>query len=153
MTADSAEETAKNGQKSDDSDNMTTTEYCAQLQQWMWRYYCGYASWQSWVLMSAPLFPPPQFGCQAPGSSTSAYAATPADIAAWYNQTSPPSSRPAATATSSTADRGPAAQPQPAGTVAVNPMLEGDGVIISCIIKRTLTYINEELNYLHFILL
>jgi len=120
---DSAEETAKNGQKSDDSDNMTTTEYCSRLQQWMWRYYCGYASWQSWVLMSAPLFPPPQFGCQAPGSSTSsAYAATPADIAAWYNQTSPPSSRPAATATSSTAERRPA---QPAGnlTVAVNPML------------------------------
>jgi len=120
---DSAEETAKNGQKSDDSDNMTTTEYCSRLQQWMWRYYCGYASWQSWVLMSAPLFPPPQFGCQAPGSSTSsAYAATPADIAAWYNQTSPPSSRPAATATSSTAVRRPA---QPAGnlTVAVNPML------------------------------
>ncbi|XP_067268457.1 protein FAM8A1 isoform X1 [Chanodichthys erythropterus] len=112
MTADSTEETVKNRQESDNSDNMTTTEYCAQLQQWMWRYYCGYASWQSWVFMSAPLFPPPQFGCQAPGSSTSAYATTPADIAAWYNQTSPPSSRPAATATSSTADRGPA---QPAG--------------------------------------
>jgi len=142
---DSAEETAKNGQKSDDSDNMTTTEYCSRLQQWMWRYYCGYASWQSWVLMSAPLFPPPQFGCQAPGSTSSAYAATPADIAAWYNQTSPPSSRPAATATSSTAERRPA---QPAGnlTVAVNPMLGGDEVI-SCIIEPTLTWVNEELNY------
>ncbi|KAK2887093.1 hypothetical protein QQF64_013936 [Cirrhinus molitorella] len=105
----SAEETVKNCQGSDDIDNMTTTEYCKQLQQWMWRYYSGYVSWQSWVFMSAPLFPPPHFGSQAPGGSS----ATPADIAAWYNQmSSPPSGRPAATATSSTADRGPA---QPAG--------------------------------------
>uniref|UniRef100_A0A672NGX7 Protein FAM8A1-like n=1 Tax=Sinocyclocheilus grahami TaxID=75366 RepID=A0A672NGX7_SINGR len=103
----------EHGQGSDD--NMTTTEYCKRLQQWMWRYYSGYVSWQSWVLMSAPLFPPPQFGCQAPGgSSTSACAATPADIAAWYNQmSSPPSIRSAATASSSTAERGPA---QPAGS-------------------------------------
>lgn len=109
-----AEETVKNSQGSDDNDNMTTTEYCQRLQQWMWRYYSGYVSWQSWVLMSAPLVPPPQFGCQAPGgSSTAACAATPADIAAWYNQTSSPaSSRPAASASSSTAERGPA---QPAG--------------------------------------
>uniref|UniRef100_A0A9J8C7F0 Family with sequence similarity 8 member A1a n=2 Tax=Cyprinus carpio TaxID=7962 RepID=A0A9J8C7F0_CYPCA len=105
-----AEETVKNSQGSDDNDNMTTTEYCQRLQQWMWRYYSGYVSWQSWVLMSAPLVPPPQFGCQAPGgSSTAACAATPADIAAWYNQTSSPaSSRPAASASSSTAERGPA---------------------------------------------
>uniref|UniRef100_A0A8C1VJJ1 Family with sequence similarity 8 member A1a n=1 Tax=Cyprinus carpio TaxID=7962 RepID=A0A8C1VJJ1_CYPCA len=88
-----AEETVKNSQGSDDNDNMTTTEYCQRLQQWMWRYYSGYVSWQSWVLMSAPLVPPPQFGCQAPGgSSTAACAATPADIAAWYNQTSSPAS-------------------------------------------------------------
>uniref|UniRef100_A0A673M318 Family with sequence similarity 8 member A1a n=1 Tax=Sinocyclocheilus rhinocerous TaxID=307959 RepID=A0A673M318_9TELE len=37
-------QTVKNGQGSDD--NMTTTEYCKRLQQWMWRYYSGYVSWQ-----------------------------------------------------------------------------------------------------------
>ncbi|KAL0166067.1 hypothetical protein M9458_037911 [Cirrhinus mrigala] len=90
-----AEETVKNGQGSDDNDNMTTTEYCKRLQQWIW------------VFMSAPLIPPPHF-------------ATPADIAAWYNQMSnPPSSRPAATATSSTAERGPA---QPAGSCQSNAL-------------------------------
>ncbi|XP_059365765.1 protein FAM8A1 [Carassius carassius] len=107
-TKNSAEETVENSQGSHDKDNMTTTEYCQRLQQWMWRYHSGYVSWQSWVLMSAPLFPP-QLGCQTPGgSSTSVCAATPADIAAWFNQTSSP----AAPASPSTADRGPA---QPAG--------------------------------------
>ncbi|XP_016388597.1 protein FAM8A1-like [Sinocyclocheilus rhinocerous] len=99
----SAEETVKNGQGSNDNDNMSTTEYCQRLQQWMWRYYSGYVSWQSWVFLSAPLFPPPA------GGSASACAATPADIAAWCNQMS---SRPAAAATSSSAERAPA---QPAG--------------------------------------
>ncbi|XP_016126410.1 protein FAM8A1-like [Sinocyclocheilus grahami] len=92
----SAEETVKNGQGSDDNDNMSTTEYCQRLQQWMWRYYSGYVSWQSWVFLSAPLFPPPA-------------GATPADIAAWCNQMS---SRPATAAASSSAERAPA---QPAG--------------------------------------
>ncbi|XP_051992281.1 protein FAM8A1 [Xyrauchen texanus] len=102
-----------------DSGVVTTTEYCKRLQEWMWRYYCGYASWQSWVFMSAPLFPPyapPQSGCQ-----TSPYAATPADIAAWYKQiSSTPSSSPAAstgqTAQPAAEERGPAAAAaQPAG--------------------------------------
>uniref|UniRef100_A0A672M4Z9 Family with sequence similarity 8 member A1 n=1 Tax=Sinocyclocheilus grahami TaxID=75366 RepID=A0A672M4Z9_SINGR len=96
----SAEETVKNGQGSDDNDNMSTTEYCQRLQQWMWRYYSGYVSWQSWVFLSAPLFPPPA-------------GATPADIAAWCNQMS---SRPATAAASSSAERAPA---QPAGMLAV----------------------------------
>lgn len=114
----SANESGKNCQGADDNDKMTTTEYCARLQQWMWRYYSGYVSWQSWVLMSAPLFPTPQFGCQAPGSSASGYPATAADIAGWYNQMSSPGAiRPADTATFSTADRGAA---QPAGTVNVS---------------------------------
>ncbi|XP_017276292.1 protein FAM8A1 [Kryptolebias marmoratus] len=38
-----------------------TTEYCARLQQWMWRYYWGNASWQSWGALSAfPCVPPPR---------------------------------------------------------------------------------------------
>ncbi|XP_068616476.1 protein FAM8A1-like [Brachionichthys hirsutus] len=31
----------------------STTEYCAQLQAWMWQYYSGYGSWQSWLAASA----------------------------------------------------------------------------------------------------
>ncbi|XP_059411303.1 protein FAM8A1-like isoform X2 [Carassius carassius] len=93
-----AEETVKNEQWSDDNDNMSTTEYCERLQQWMWRYYSGYVSWQSWVFMTAPLCPPPPGGCNA----------TPADIAARC----PLTSRPAAASTSSSSERAPA---QPAG--------------------------------------
>lgn len=37
----------------------TTTEYCQKLQQWMWNYYWGYSSWQSWVALSTLPFPPP----------------------------------------------------------------------------------------------
>uniref|UniRef100_A0A8C2WMF8 Family with sequence similarity 8 member A1a n=1 Tax=Cyclopterus lumpus TaxID=8103 RepID=A0A8C2WMF8_CYCLU len=50
-----------------------TTEYCAELQQWMWQYYCWYANWQSWVALSAfPCpppwsFPPPGTSAQTPG--------------------------------------------------------------------------------------
>ncbi|XP_026155624.1 protein FAM8A1 [Mastacembelus armatus] len=45
-----------------------TTEYCAKLQQWMWRYYWGSANWQSWVALSAFPFPP-QCSFPAPGTS------------------------------------------------------------------------------------
>ena len=52
-----------------------TTEYCAKLQQWMWQYYWGYASWQSWLALSAfppPCgFPPPGAGAHAPGTPAS----------------------------------------------------------------------------------
>uniref|UniRef100_A0A8C2WKE7 Family with sequence similarity 8 member A1a n=1 Tax=Cyclopterus lumpus TaxID=8103 RepID=A0A8C2WKE7_CYCLU len=54
-----------------------TTEYCAELQQWMWQYYCWYANWQSWVALSAfPCpppwsFPPPGTSAQTPGAPAS----------------------------------------------------------------------------------
>ncbi|XP_069552922.1 protein FAM8A1 [Brachyistius frenatus] len=54
-----------------------TTDYCARLQQWMWQYYWGYASWQSWVALSAfPFpppcsFPPPGIGAQTSGTPAS----------------------------------------------------------------------------------
>ncbi|XP_018553617.1 LOW QUALITY PROTEIN: protein FAM8A1 [Lates calcarifer] len=70
-----------------------TTEYCAKLQQWMWQYYWGYASWQSWVALSACPFPPP---CSFPPPGTGAQtagtpASTPAveqqavDTRSWYS--------------------------------------------------------------------
>ncbi|XP_066539761.1 protein FAM8A1 [Hoplias malabaricus] len=36
--------------------DVSTSEYCEKLQEWMWQYYCGYVNWQSWV--SALSFPP-----------------------------------------------------------------------------------------------
>ncbi|XP_070703027.1 protein FAM8A1 [Pempheris klunzingeri] len=70
-----------------------TTIYCGRLQQWMWQYYWGYASWQSWAALSALPFPPP---CRLPPPGTSAQ--TPAthastfggeqqafDTSYWYN--------------------------------------------------------------------
>ncbi|KAM7384305.1 hypothetical protein PAMA_011582 [Pampus argenteus] len=57
----------------------STTEYCAKLQQWMWQYYWGYASWQSWVALSAFPFPPP---CSFPPQGTSAQ--TPGSPASTY---------------------------------------------------------------------
>lgn len=43
--------------------NLTSkSQYCAKLQEWMWQYYSGYVSWQSWSLV----FPfPPCFPTQA----------------------------------------------------------------------------------------
>ncbi|XP_043073156.1 protein FAM8A1 isoform X2 [Puntigrus tetrazona] len=52
-------ETVKDCRGSDERERTSTTEYCQRLQRWMWRYYSGHVSWQSWVLLSAPLFPPP----------------------------------------------------------------------------------------------
>lgn len=68
-----------------------TTEYCAKLQRWMWQYYWGHASWQSWAALSA--FPPP-FGFPPPGTSVhtpGAPASTTGggqqgyDAASWYS--------------------------------------------------------------------
>lgn len=30
------------------SNLMAKSQYCEKLQEWMWQYYCGYVSWQSW---------------------------------------------------------------------------------------------------------
>lgn len=37
----------------DSGESCTTTEYCGQLQTWMWQYYTGYVNWQSWLAASA----------------------------------------------------------------------------------------------------
>lgn len=76
--------------------NMSTTEYCKKLQEWMWQYYCGYANWQSWMLMSALPFPPCfplQSGSQHATDSSAPLIPTSSDLASWYNQlTAPPQS-------------------------------------------------------------
>ncbi|XP_068189553.1 protein FAM8A1 [Antennarius striatus] len=53
------------------SHSAATAEYCAKLQRWMWQYYWGQASWQSWAALTAfppPCrFPPPGWSAQTPG--------------------------------------------------------------------------------------
>lgn len=48
-----------------------TAEYCEELQRWIWQYYWGHASWQSWLALSAlpPPLPPP-CGFPLPGTAT-----------------------------------------------------------------------------------
>ncbi|KAI5621794.1 protein FAM8A1 [Silurus asotus] len=75
--------------------DVSRTEYCNKLREWMWHYYCGYASWQSWMCVSAlPLAPPwlpPQPGSQAANIHPHPPVPTSADISNWYMQlTSPP---------------------------------------------------------------
>ncbi|XP_041798840.1 protein FAM8A1-like [Chelmon rostratus] len=57
-----------------------TTEYCEQLQAWMWQYYTGYVNWQSWLAASAMSCP--YYLQSASGTST-----THLDINSqnWYN--------------------------------------------------------------------
>ncbi|XP_010796151.1 protein FAM8A1-like [Notothenia coriiceps] len=62
----------------DAGESCTTTEYCEKLQDWMWQYYSGYVSWQSWVAtMSCPYYL----------QSDTGPSTTPLDINSmnWYN--------------------------------------------------------------------
>lgn len=43
------------GQNKNGRRGVTTTEYCEQLQAWMWQYYTGYVNWQSWLTATAAL--------------------------------------------------------------------------------------------------
>ncbi|XP_042362709.1 protein FAM8A1 [Plectropomus leopardus] len=72
MVATTTSDNSRDGPDSDakQPQSTATTEYCAKLQQWMWQYYWGYASWQSWLALSAFPFPPP---CSFPPSGTSAH--------------------------------------------------------------------------------
>lgn len=49
--------------------NLTAkSQYCEKLQEWMWQYYCGYVSWQSWgtVFPFPPCFPTQATSLRAP---------------------------------------------------------------------------------------
>lgn len=100
--------------------NMSKSEYCKKLQEWMWQYYCGYASWQNWMLMSTLPFPPcfpPQSGSQQAADPSAPPFPTASDIASWYSQLtvpSQPSTTPAANAGSPAPSATAAAAPSPA---------------------------------------
>lgn len=66
-----------------------TTEYCQKLQQWMWNYYWGYASWQSWVALSTLPVPPPARLPDGTPSTAQITGQPPFDPRNWYNQPYP----------------------------------------------------------------
>lgn len=51
------------GQPRNGGGGLTTTEYCEQLQAWMWQNYTGYVHWQSWLTAAAA--PPCPFDLQS----------------------------------------------------------------------------------------
>ncbi|XP_034016362.1 protein FAM8A1 [Thalassophryne amazonica] len=72
----------------------TTAEYCAELQLWMWQYYCGYARWHRWVaLLAVPVsFAPPATGAQTPaaaGPISDGGQQQVLDTRTWYSPTYP----------------------------------------------------------------
>ncbi|XP_064204246.1 protein FAM8A1 isoform X1 [Anguilla rostrata] len=80
--------TSESQQDRPTDENVTTTEYCRKLQEWMWQYYCGYVNWQIWTAISAPPFPP----CYFPHTVNSTPAATlwppghaHSDASNWHN--------------------------------------------------------------------
>lgn len=111
--------------------DVSKTEYCNKLREWMWHYYCGYASWQSWMCVSVlPLSPPwfsPQPDSQAANIPSYPPAPTAADISNWYiqlislPQTNAPQAGSSTTSPASVAAASPAqanGNPVQAGTVA-----------------------------------
>lgn len=64
----------------DAGESRATAEYCEKLQAWMWQYYTGYATWQSWLAASAMSYP-----CYL--QSTSGTSTAPLDFNPqnWYN--------------------------------------------------------------------
>ncbi|KAL2084359.1 hypothetical protein ACEWY4_019877 [Coilia grayii] len=69
--------------------NMTTTEYCEKLQEWMWQYYSGYVNWHSWMsvftLSYPPCFPIPPTTSEVQASSSSRTDVSASDPRNWYN--------------------------------------------------------------------
>ena len=61
-------------------ESRATTEYCEQLQAWMWQYYTGYVNWQSWLAASA--MPCPYYLQSTSGTST---AHLDINSHSWYN--------------------------------------------------------------------
>lgn len=96
-----------------------TAEYCEKLQQWMWQYYWGYGSWQSWLALSA--LPPPPCGFPSPGTGSQTTGAPASgggqpglDAGNWYSYPAALSAHPGGTH----AGQNSAATPTTAGTEA-----------------------------------
>lgn len=59
----------------------TTTQYCEELQTWMWQYYTGYVHWQSWGSVCANYY----LLHPANGTTTAHTEFTGFDAQNWYN--------------------------------------------------------------------
>ncbi|KAI1901657.1 hypothetical protein AGOR_G00036650 [Albula goreensis] len=87
-TSNSTEEHQQNAEDRQDTDENVTTEYCRKLQEWMWRYYCGYVNWQIWTAISAPPLAPcyfPHTGNPTPTATHWPPGHYPSDASSWYN--------------------------------------------------------------------
>ncbi|KAJ3608762.1 hypothetical protein NHX12_023292 [Muraenolepis orangiensis] len=93
-TSDCQQDASKSEEKRPKAAVNATTEYCAQLQQWLWQSYWGHANWQGWMAMSAFPFPPPTPfahpgvpGPQLAGAPASSPGVVPPtyDAQNWYN--------------------------------------------------------------------
>ncbi|KAG7279533.1 hypothetical protein CRUP_034634 [Coryphaenoides rupestris] len=62
----------------------TTTQYCEELQTWMWQYYTGYVHWQSWASVCAATLHNSYHLLLHPADGTSAEF-TGFDAQNWYN--------------------------------------------------------------------
>lgn len=143
----------RDGPKSDAKSPQTTatTEYCAELQRWIWQSYWGYANWQSWSALSAfppPCsFPPPGTSGQTPGTHAStSNGQQPFDTGNWYSYPNPlsfptSSSHPAGAQTgqSSAATPTPGADARPAQQQNGNPpqagMSQCDSGLLQCCVQ------------------
>lgn len=128
----------RDGPKSDAKSPQTTatTEYCAELQRWIWQYYWGYASWQTWPALSAfppPCsFRPPGTSAQTPGThdSSTGNGQQPFDAGSWYSYPHPlsfptSSSHPAGARTEQSAAATPGTDARPAQQQNGNPPQAG----------------------------
>ncbi|KAM6910092.1 protein FAM8A1-like [Xenentodon cancila] len=66
--------------KRDALESRATAEYCEKLQTWMWQYYTGYVTWQSWLAASAVSYP---WYLQPSGVT---FAAVDLHSQSWYNR-------------------------------------------------------------------
>ncbi|XP_030638352.1 protein FAM8A1 [Chanos chanos] len=73
---------------SQDAARVTTSDYCAKLQEWMWQYYYGYVNWQNWMAISTfsfpPCFPAPATN-QTQSTSMMGLDTSSVDIRNWYS--------------------------------------------------------------------
>ncbi|CAK6960596.1 protein FAM8A1-like [Scomber scombrus] len=72
------------------SESGGTAEYCEKLQAWMWQYYTGYATWQSWLAASAMSYP-----CYLQSNSGTSTAPLDFNLQSWFGLPLSPYNSPA----------------------------------------------------------
>lgn len=122
--------TGNRSRETDRLQSTVTTEYCAQLQRWMWQCYWGNVSRQSSAALSAfSCLPPPHTSAQTPAApaSSSDSGREMFDLRNWYGQPpfGPPTSsppRPGGAPTDARSAQQQSGAPPQAGAVLVDPV-------------------------------